>query len=333
MFIGVAFYSFVVGSLTSVITDIQSNEDNLIAKIKALDEFSRDTNLDKDLHKRIEKFLVNNYVELFARVDEEAMISELTPTLKEEIFYHQFGNLINDLEFLQDLENDITWGIVKNLKKVKYEHNDRVYNDGELSESLYLIFKGNIKLYAENDFPFFTYTSGNTFGLADMFCGIRRMGTATAFEDSMLYKIQKNQLDDILMDSPTARKKIVLQAFSHNKELIQARLAVLKKYPLYGYSTQQSDALMNIKKISEKMNDIHKQLLKEAKREGILIATNQIKERNKESESSSNSESDEDSQRSRGGDDSVNQENSFDDDGSPKIDKECTAIEKLLLRS
>jgi len=94
MFIGVAFYSFVVGSLTSVITDIQSQEDNLIAKIKALDEFSRDTNLDKDLHKRIEKFLLNNYVELFSRIDEDAMISELPPTLKEEIFYHQFGNLI-----------------------------------------------------------------------------------------------------------------------------------------------------------------------------------------------------------------------------------------------
>ena len=79
------------------------------------------------------------------------------------------------------------------------------------------------------------------------------------------------------------------------------------------------------------MNDIHKQLLKEAKREGILVMTQQIKERNKESESSSNSGSEEESgsSKSRGGDDTVNQENTFDDDGSPRIDKECTAIEKL----
>ena len=50
MFIGVAFYSFVVGSLTSVITAVQSQQENLVSKLKALEEFATETRLDHDLH-------------------------------------------------------------------------------------------------------------------------------------------------------------------------------------------------------------------------------------------------------------------------------------------
>lgn len=88
MFLGVAFYSFVVGSLTSVITAEGSQQENLIGKLKALEEFAQETNLDIDLHSQVKTFLLNNYNELFSRVDEEALINELPPTLKEELFFH-----------------------------------------------------------------------------------------------------------------------------------------------------------------------------------------------------------------------------------------------------
>ena len=50
MFLGVAFYSFVVGSLTSFITSSSSQAENLINKLRALEEFALETNLDPDLH-------------------------------------------------------------------------------------------------------------------------------------------------------------------------------------------------------------------------------------------------------------------------------------------
>ena len=161
MFLGVAFYSFVVGSLTSVITAEGDQQGNLIVKLKALEEFANETNLEIDLHTQVKTFLLNNYNELFSRVDEDALINELPPTLKEELFFHQFGSLIDNLEFLQDLENnECTWGIVKNLKKIKYERGDKIYHDNDLSETLYLINKGNVKIYAENGFAIASYTKG-----------------------------------------------------------------------------------------------------------------------------------------------------------------------------
>lgn len=144
------------------------------------------------MHLRVKNFILNNYHELFSKIDEEALIGELPPTYKEEVFFHQYGNLIYDLQFLQELETDCTWGIVKYLKKSKFEKTDIIYRDKSLSETIYFIHKGVVKLYAENDYPFYTFNSSNTFGDSDMICNIRRIGSAVAFEDCLLYQVQKS---------------------------------------------------------------------------------------------------------------------------------------------
>ena len=65
MFIGVAFYTFVVGSLTTIITENQSQQENLNAKLKALEDFSADAKLDPRIHSQIRNFLSNNFKEMF----------------------------------------------------------------------------------------------------------------------------------------------------------------------------------------------------------------------------------------------------------------------------
>ena len=71
MIFGVGFYSFVIGSLTSIIASENQNTENLYHKLKALEEFAKKTNLPEDLHYKIRQFLENNFSELFSRVDED----------------------------------------------------------------------------------------------------------------------------------------------------------------------------------------------------------------------------------------------------------------------
>ena len=46
MAFGVAFYSIIVGSLTSIITETLFSSDNLGSKLKALEDFSIEVELD-----------------------------------------------------------------------------------------------------------------------------------------------------------------------------------------------------------------------------------------------------------------------------------------------
>ena len=50
MFFGVMFYTFVVGALTSAISAFASQQENLLSKMKALEEFAEESGLNSELH-------------------------------------------------------------------------------------------------------------------------------------------------------------------------------------------------------------------------------------------------------------------------------------------
>lgn len=97
MIYGVAFYSAVIGYLTSMIANDAANSENLFNKLKALEEFANKTNLPDDLHFKIRQFLENNFDDLFSRIDEKILINELPITLRDEVLQHQYSGLLNSL--------------------------------------------------------------------------------------------------------------------------------------------------------------------------------------------------------------------------------------------
>lgn len=222
MLVGAFLYQVVFASLTSIVTEDSTTVQSLNAKLQALDEFAYEVDLDPTIHLQIKKFLKKNYTEIFSKDKMEGMINELPPTLKEEVFFNQFGNLIQSLDFFNLLgDNECKWGLVREMSKLEYNKGDKIYNDQELADSIFLVYKGVVKLYAENGYPFAIYRKGETFGDIDVFCGTRRNGTAITTEDCLFYKVHKNNIDDILMDHPKIRREITSRALHTNKTVTQ----------------------------------------------------------------------------------------------------------------
>ncbi len=135
--------------------------------------------MDQGLYKKIKTFLEKNFSELYQKLDMDVIVNELHPTLKEELFFYQYGELIKKLEFIQNISHsECKWAIVRSLKKIMFGKGDLIYNDNYISESIYFIETGQVRLYAENGFPFQIYKYGETFGDTDVFCELRRNGTA-----------------------------------------------------------------------------------------------------------------------------------------------------------
>lgn len=67
---GCAYYSFIIGTLSSMIesNDIMNTE--LITKLKAIAEFAKRTGLPVDIYMKIKSFVENNFFYLFSK-DEE----------------------------------------------------------------------------------------------------------------------------------------------------------------------------------------------------------------------------------------------------------------------
>lgn len=155
--------------------------------MRALEEFSADAQLDPHIHSQIRNFLSNNYREMFARIENDNLIAELPPTMKEILFYHQYGDSIIKFDYLMKLPIDAAWTIVKKMKKISFEEGDMIYEDNSLASCFFLIYQGQVKLFANNGLPFKTYKHGEQFRENEMITSIRSNGIARASKVCKLY--------------------------------------------------------------------------------------------------------------------------------------------------
>lgn len=112
--------------------------------------------------------MINNYLELNAKVDEEELLAELPLVLREEVLYRQFGVLVETIKVLHDsTDNEFVWAVVQIATKIAFEKDDTIYLQGDFSENMYMIFKGRVSLYAQNGYVFTSYSEGDLLGDSD----------------------------------------------------------------------------------------------------------------------------------------------------------------------
>ena len=103
MVIGVGFYSFTIGNLSSIISDIDIKSAILQEKISVMQDFvKRNPNLPADIESKIQRFLQNNHNEHLQKFDQEKLINELPSNLKSQIVSHTHGNIVRQLRFFDN---------------------------------------------------------------------------------------------------------------------------------------------------------------------------------------------------------------------------------------
>ena len=67
-------------------------------------------------------------MDLYVKIDEEALLAELPRTLREEVLYRQFGGLVETIKFLRDsTDNEFVWAVVQIANKIAFEKDDTIY--------------------------------------------------------------------------------------------------------------------------------------------------------------------------------------------------------------
>lgn len=126
---------------------------------------------------------------------------------------------------------------------------------------MYLVFKGTVKLYAENDFPFAIFRDGSNFGEVDILCNQKRNGTAKPIGKCQLYKISRNTIESIFVDYPLTKNRLILQSIERNEELIKKRKRIFKNNYLYAIKDDLAkQAEKRIKEIQDNLKGIKTEL-------------------------------------------------------------------------
>ena len=103
MAIGVGFYSFTIGNLSSIISDIAFKAALLQERIEAMQGFmKRNPTLPPEIEQKIRRFLQNNHKERLQKFDQEKLINELPSNLKSQIVAHTHGTIVRQIRFLDN---------------------------------------------------------------------------------------------------------------------------------------------------------------------------------------------------------------------------------------
>lgn len=98
MTIGVLFYSFTIGTLTSVLGRIDTRAIQLRAKLDVIDVFCGESNINLELKRKINEALeYNSYRNAFSWIEKYSLFNELPPNLKSEIAMQIHGGELGKL--------------------------------------------------------------------------------------------------------------------------------------------------------------------------------------------------------------------------------------------
>jgi len=130
MIIGVAFYSFVISNLSSIISSMDVSSTILEKKIETLNEFSKKLQLPDYLYLRIKKVYEENNQQYYIQ-DESQVLEDLPYNLKVEILFHINHGKINSIVFFLDRSINLVVDIISKWKHICYDAFEFLYLNDE----------------------------------------------------------------------------------------------------------------------------------------------------------------------------------------------------------
>lgn len=175
MFAGVIFFSLMVGSLTSLLSDLDKKNSAYEEKLKVLDTIVqkyevKDAKLLSKVNLLIKSMVYSkedNYSELLEVLPRKVAIS-----LGDIIF----KPTVSGIKFFQDIDPEILLSVAPELHLCRFLTNEMIINYGEYPNEIYFIKSGSVGLTMP-EFPrevFMTIGEGNYFGEIEVIYNMHR---------------------------------------------------------------------------------------------------------------------------------------------------------------
>lgn len=166
MLFGISFYSFLVGTLSSLISSIDAKAIRISAKLDFLEKFCKENFIPESVFRTMKKFTKSNgEYELMEEEKRLEIISHMPKDKRYEIVMGMFGELPKKVFFFQEQSISLIIDIVPRLNLKLTNVNEFVYKKGEHPTGIYFIAKGRVSFLYNNDLiSFKTMIQGSYFG-------------------------------------------------------------------------------------------------------------------------------------------------------------------------
>lgn len=240
MLFGVCFFSFTIGSLSTMLNSIDTKEMVLTNKLAAIDEFASEAKLDKSLRYRLRHALRYSIEQTgFSSSDKRSIFNELPRQLKYEVALAMHRGAAKTIPFFSERDQVFVASIVPFLNSQFVPKLHIIYREKEYADELYFIVEGRCAVMVNDKHVIKKLQRGSYFGEIEVIQQIPRKFTVSAGTDVELLSMNKRILLVIKTDFPSVYEEMKEVAATRNhlndktKEQFMKLLALFKSGKLH----------------------------------------------------------------------------------------------------
>ena len=211
MFIGVGFYSFTIGSLSSFLTSIDTRESVLSAKMAASQEFAKETGISPECRLKIRNAIrYNTYKQGTVWGDKHSLFNELPKVLRFEVVSSMYNGVYKEFPFFDKKDPSFTIFVMPLFKPLKINNGDYLYRESDYADEVYFITRGRVNfVIKQSEIVYKSFLRGSYIGEIEVIRKSPRLNNAIAYGECEFLVLGKNDFNEILSEFPNEKKEIV----------------------------------------------------------------------------------------------------------------------------
>lgn len=258
MFAGVIFFSITIGSLTTVISEMDKRGIQFDKKLSVLVEIRKQYGISIALYNTIHRTIKMRVYRSEESYD--SFLTSLPEGLKVELAYKIYKGLVKNILIFQEIQKEFIAEIGPLLKKFTFERGEIIFSEGEHASEMFFVRKGCVSFVLDqyNDKPFMTIGKGNYFGEIDMI-----------FMQSRKFKVVATTNTDLLSFNQQNYQSLVIQKYQKLSSKLRDAAKARRIQQIALHESAIEDALEEEKEEMERRQIESRRLRRKSKRSGM----------------------------------------------------------------
>eukprot|EP00002_Diphylleia_rotans_P017792 TRINITY_DN3452_c0_g1_i3.p1 TRINITY_DN3452_c0_g1~~TRINITY_DN3452_c0_g1_i3.p1 ORF type:complete len:479 (+),score=76.28 TRINITY_DN3452_c0_g1_i3:58-1494(+) len=148
MLLGVTFFSFAIGVMTSIIQTMDSTEEAKEKRLQEVRHWLAARKFNFHLKLRIREYFKKSWNKRQAQISEAKILSELSGPLRHDILLILASKIVKKVPFFSDISTRALADILSYLRPVSIRPGEVIIREGEVGDGIYFLSRGRIKIYS-----------------------------------------------------------------------------------------------------------------------------------------------------------------------------------------
>ena len=207
MLLGVGLYAFLIGNIASLISNLDPLRSAHLQRRERLDAFMRYRALPLVMRHRIQAY--HDYLwEQRLVIDEETILRELPPGLRDEVALHLRRDLVRNVPLFQNASDAFLRDVALEMHSFVALPGDVIVREGDRGREMFFLSRGVAEAVGPDGDVLRTMRDGDFFGEIALLTDAPRTATVRAVTASDLYVLDRTLFDRVVAHYPEVKEAL-----------------------------------------------------------------------------------------------------------------------------